>query len=644
MKAFLLAPLRCLVLTGLTAIGVVAAEVGVVLIALIVTYPWVVGTNRFLAGLGRRFSAKWGGIAIESPDRPLPTEPVRRADGWYVHANQLYRRPGVPRFMLGVEAMGKDPSVMRDLLWLALTPAVGGLAVALPVALLVGAGVAAVRWSGPVGYGVAAGLVAVAFACAPSMLRLYGHWSRVLLQPPASSWWRRSGFGACVNRNWRAIWNGAGLAGLSLAALGFGVLTLVIGIASWGGLLPWAVNLSRPFLGFYRRKVGEWTGQPIASPYRPAPPPPQPDEHGSYRIGRVLYKDERAAARAAQFWAQLKDPASWRDLLWTLTAPFFAPVGLGLAVVVAVAFFGVVLQPLWWAPWAVPIGLIQGIWVTPWYMWYGVTMVEPGLAVIPTWASVLAGLVATGAGILLAEPYLKLRLRWDRWLLAPTPAALLAQRVHRLTETRADAVDAQAAEVRRIERDLHDGAQARLVAVGMNLATVEHLLEQDPAAARRLLIQAREASATALAELRDLVRGIHPPVLSERGLVDAVRAVSLDAPLPVDVIGDLAGRLPAPVESAAYFAICEALANATRHSGATRIGIAIRHDGERLRATVTDDGHGGADPSRGTGLSGMTRRLGTFDGVLTVHSPRGGPTVVTMEVPCALSSPRTSTS
>jgi signal transduction histidine kinase len=178
----------------------------------------------------------------------------------------------------------------------------------------------------------------------------------------------------------------------------------------------------------------------------------------------------------------------------------------------------------------------------------------------------------------------------------------------------------------------------------LSLATVEQLMERDPEAARALVAQARETSATALAELRDLVRGIHPPVLAERGLVDAVRAVALDCPLPTEVTAAFEGRLAAPVESAAYFAVCEALANAARHSHASVIAVAIGHDGERLRITVTDDGRGGADPSRGTGLAGIQRRLGTFDGTLVVQSPPGGPTTLTMEVPCAFSSPRTSTS
>jgi signal transduction histidine kinase len=173
---------------------------------------------------------------------------------------------------------------------------------------------------------------------------------------------------------------------------------------------------------------------------------------------------------------------------------------------------------------------------------------------------------------------------------------------------------------------------------------VEALIDHDPAAAKKLLAQAREASRTALHELRDLVRGIHPPVLAERGLPDAIRALALDNPLAVVVQADIPGRADAPVESAAYFAVAEALANATKHADAHRVWIDLRHEEGTLRISVLDDGCGGADAARGSGLRGIERRLATFDGMFTLSSPLGGPTMVAMELPCVLSSPRTSTS
>jgi signal transduction histidine kinase len=198
-------------------------------------------------------------------------------------------------------------------------------------------------------------------------------------------------------------------------------------------------------------------------------------------------------------------------------------------------------------------------------------------------------------------------------------------------------VDTSAAELRRIERDLHDGAQARLVAMGMDLGTVEMLLDKDPAQAKRLLTQARRNSVEALEELRDLVRGIHPPVLAERGLGDAVRALALRLPLPGEVTVELPGRADAPVESAAYFAVSEVLTNAVKHSGADRLWVDLHHTDGMLRITVTDNGKGGAVIGEGSGLAGVERRLGTFDGVLAVSSPAGGPTLVSVEIPCALS-------
>jgi signal transduction histidine kinase len=229
-----------------------------------------------------------------------------------------------------------------------------------------------------------------------------------------------------------------------------------------------------------------------------------------------------------------------------------------------------------------------------------------------------------------------------RALLWPAPDTALAGRVQQLTQTRADALDTAAAELRRLERDLHDGAQARLVALGMSLRAAQRLIPDSPQAAQSLVAEAIQTSSRALTELRDLVRGIHPPVLADRGLGDAVRALALDTPLHTVTDIDLPGRIDAPVESACYFAVAEALANAVKHSGARHVQIRMQHADGMLRIEVTDDGAGGADPRNGSGLSGLERRLGTFDGILAVSSPPGGPTMVVIEVPCALSLPKTS--
>lgn len=246
---------------------------------------------------------------------------------------------------------------------------------------------------------------------------------------------------------------------------------------------------------------------------------------------------------------------------------------------------------------------------------------------------VLFGVVAVPAALFAPRQVLHLQARIARWLLAPTVKSLLAQRVEQLTATRADATDAQAAELRRIERDLHDGAQARLVALGLHLGAVERLIDQDPEAAKSLVARTKAASAEALTELRDLVRGIHPPVLAERGLADAIRALALDSPLDVTVEGALAVRPSDPVESAVYFAVSELLVNVAKHAHASHVIIHMTHSERMLNVSVTDDGRGGASPDDGTGLRGLHRRLATFDGTFALDSPPGGPTVARIEVP-----------
>jgi signal transduction histidine kinase len=270
----------------------------------------------------------------------------------------------------------------------------------------------------------------------------------------------------------------------------------------------------------------------------------------------------------------------------------------------------------------------------------------------PPYVSGWQAWVSGGAHRLLILPLALLLTASGLWLAKRTVIADirtvrgLSGRVQQLTETRTDAIDTSAAELRRVERDLHDGAQARLVAVGMNLRAAENLMKTNPDAALALVTESRHTSARALAELRNLVRGIHPPVLADRGLGDAIRALALDTPLMTVVEINLDGRPPMPVESAAYFAVAEVLANVVKHAGASRALIRIEHTGAStggmLRIEVMDDGAGGANPEYGTGLRGVERRLGTFDGILAVSSPPGGPTIVVIEVPCALSSPKTS--
>jgi signal transduction histidine kinase len=389
------------------------------------------------------------------------------------------------------------------------------------------------------------------------------------------------------------------------AVLGFTLAVVSIALVPIGvGLVttPWVLTGVRAFADWRRVLAAEWGGVRIPSAYRPAPVDANP---------------------WTRTFGMLSDPATWRDLRWL-------PVDMTAGFVNALLPAVLVLYPL--EGLALAVGLWRPFQEVGGY-WYGFVHVTDQASAL------LAG--ALGVALLalasLAPRVLTLHFRLTRTVLGAGQGEL-AERVRVLTETRRDAVDTSAAELRRIERDLHDGAQARLVAMGMDLGTIEMLLDKDPAQARRLLAQARQSSVDALAELRDLVRGIHPPVLAERGLGDAVRALALRMPIPTEVSVDLRGRAEAPVESAAYFAVSEALTNAVKHANADRIWIDLHHVREgagMLRITVTDNGRGGAVIAAGSGLAGVERRLGTFDGVLAVSSPAGGPTMVTMEIPCA---------
>ena len=388
---------------------------------------------------------------------------------------------------------------------------------------------------------------------------------------------------------------GVVLAGLSIAEA---VLMHPVGVVLVCLIpIPGIGPAVRQLTGLTRRLSAEWCGVPIASPYRPEPA-------GEGDGGSLTWRQQREWMTA--------DPATWRDLAWILVNPWLGTILAGASVAAIVyGIFGL----------ALPHGSTQ----------------LAGVGSHPLYGALLAV-----AGFCAAPWLLRGYGEFSRSLLGPTRPAELAQRVRHLAQTRSDTIDTGAAEIRRIERDLHDGAQARLVAMGMTLDAAGQLIDSNPAAAQALLAEARDSSVKALGDLRDLVRGIHPPVLADRGLADAARALALDMPLRVHCACDLPGRPPAPVESAAYFAVSELLANVSKHAQADQAWIDIRHDGGVLRIGVTDDGRGGADPARGTGLDGIERRLAAFDGVVAVSSPPGGPTTVNMEIPCALSSPKTS--
>ncbi|MFF0005500.1 sensor histidine kinase [Streptomyces tibetensis] len=379
------------------------------------------------------------------------------------------------------------------------------------------------------------------------------------------------------------------LVSIALIPIGVGIVTT-----------PYVLTGVRAFANARRVLAAEWGGVRIPPAYRPLP--------------------ENANPWARTF-GMLRDPATWRDLRWL---PVDMTAGFVTALLPAVLLF----YPL--EGFAIAAGLWRVLDGADGY-WYGFVRVHDQTS---AFGAAALGLVLLFLAHFWTPRLLGVHFRLTRAVLGGNQGEL-AERVRVLTETRRDAVDASAAELRRIERDLHDGAQARLVAVGMDLGTIEALLDKDPEQAKKLIAQTRASSVEALTELRELVRGIHPPVLAERGLGDAVRALALRLPVATEVSVDLPGRAEAPVESAAYFAVSEVLTNAVKHSGADRIWVDLHRADGMLRATVTDNGKGGAVIGAGSGLAGVERRLGTFDGVLAVSSPAGGPTMVTVEIPCA---------
>jgi signal transduction histidine kinase len=219
-------------------------------------------------------------------------------------------------------------------------------------------------------------------------------------------------------------------------------------------------------------------------------------------------------------------------------------------------------------------------------------------------------------------------------MLGPPRTALLEARTRQLTDSRARGVDAVEAERRRIERDLHDGAQQRLVAVAMSLGRAQLKLDlEDPTAARELIGAAHADAKLAVAELRDLARGIYPPVLQDRGLDAALSSLTARMPIPVEVQVSVDPRPPAPVETTTYFIVSETLTNIAKHSGADRASVRVTRDDETVVVEILDNGHGGASVRPGGGLAGLADRAATIDGVLTVVSPAGGPTVVRADLP-----------
>jgi signal transduction histidine kinase len=377
------------------------------------------------------------------------------------------------------------------------------------------------------------------------------------------------------------------------AGVGFVAMFLFIGLFVTVALIvtlplfPHVVRYARQLAESERHRLGRFLGTPIPSP-------------------QVVSGGFVAVTGSAQ---------TRRDLQWlALQGTVGLLVGLVPIGALAGAIQNLVIAALW--------PLFPGIRTTL------------NMAVESWGDAALALLTAAGyaAGLLLVPRLARWYAKISTARLAPSKASLV-ERLAEVTATRAAALEAHGAELRRIERNLHDGTQNRLVAVVMHLGMVERALKRDPDAALPMVLTAQNAATDALAELRGVVRGIYPPVLAARGLSGAVASLASHCAIPCDFDEQPLPRLPAAVEAATYFVVAEALTNAVKHSGATRITVSLRTEADRIVAEVTDDGLGGADEALGSGLAGIRSRVAAFDGTTMVDSPVGGPTVMRVEIP-----------
>ena len=345
-----------------------------------------------------------------------------------------------------------------------------------------------------------------------------------------------------------------------------------------------------------RRRIARSLGYAVPSPYRRLPPGP--------KLARV----------------RAEDPAVWRDLAYLL---LLLPIGCAeFAGVIAgfVFVLATITLPAWLFV-AFPDGAL---------LWQEVRIDTFPEALT---VAVVALPVSALAGYLLIAGLSQAHIALGRALLGPSRRARLTERVEELTESRSRVIAVALAERRRIERDLHDGAQQRLISLAMDLGMARQKISTDPEAARALVEEAHEEAKRASAEIRDLVRGIHPAVLSDRGLDAAISALADRCPVPVEVDVELDRRPPEVVETTAYFVVAEALANVAKHSRASQAQVSVwRAPEDMLVVEIVDDGKGGADPEAGTGLAGLADRLAALDGRLFVESPAGGPTRVGAEL------------
>jgi signal transduction histidine kinase len=329
-------------------------------------------------------------------------------------------------------------------------------------------------------------------------------------------------------------------------------------------------------------------------------------------------------AAETSLWRQLRtaasDPATWKDFVY-----------LALLFPLGILWFSVVTTV-----WAFALGLLA----LPLYYWApdgGAEVIGPYIVVNEWWEAVLGALVGLAAALLVPHvirAIAHVHGQLARGLLGASRKAELKRRMLELEAIRAKAVGSAEAERRRIERDLHDGAQARLVSLAMELGRAKEKFADDPVAAQALLEHAHEEAKATIAELRNLARGIHPAVLTDRGLDAALSALAARSQVPVRIDVRLRERPPAEVESVAYFVVAEALTNVAKHAEATEVEVLVARDGERLVVEVRDDGVGGARAGANGGIGGLADRVAAVRGTLSVWSPDGGPTIVRAELPC----------
>ncbi|XVQ08019.1 sensor histidine kinase [Spirillospora sp. CA-255316] len=391
----------------------------------------------------------------------------------------------------------------------------------------------------------------------------------------------------------------AGLRTALPALAGMVALPVVLFLSAALITLPWLPDVLRPvraLAGLERRRAGAALGREIPEPYEPP-------------RGTALEQAVRL----------LRSSSTWRDLAWM---PLHGVTGLLMAVM-AIGLWPAALysltQPLWW--WAAPEGSQSAfIVLDSWPKALTLPFLQAAMNIaLLVW---VVPWFARGQALLAG------------FLLRPTRRSRLTERIEELAETRAEALEAHGAELRRIERDLHDGTQAQLVAVALRLGLADRRFDTDPDASRALFLEARDGVEEALTQLRTVIRGIYPPILSDRGLPGAIRALAAGQHIPVHLDLPDPGRAPAAVEAAAYFVVAEALTNIARHSGAASAEVSLRRTVGSLRVLVRDDGKGGADPAGGSGLAGIRRRVAALDGTTRLDSPAGRGTTLEVELPC----------